>query len=290
MKIGSTRAWMLVLTASLAVPFYGCIDNGYVLRGVKKEGSIVREESVFAISGGKMAFDIAGNRLEGDIIEIIERHVSEIEYLRMENGLPASVRISFIEDSDKRVFEMLGQRNTETDEATLVGKTIQADLTEGRWVAHPEDGELTHEQQAELEVIESSLDFTDEMYPEQGIKVGHSWTIDPIYSTQWLGPNVREAGGTIDFEFQKITDVEGERCAQLRLVLDITAKLAEGNDQMEVNLSVSGSIFRSLDNFIDVKTELDGETRLEGAVTDGDQTVHATMKGPVTIRSTKRIQ
>jgi len=232
---------------SLALIFIGCGKSGVLLRGdsTSKKGQVLREINNVIFNEGATEIDSEGQLLNGQITSCTTTAV-ETEILATDR-----VRVLYLVDSVEKTTIGFDEDGVKTTTNPLQGVPILGKLSNGKWIYSLETGVATIEQQKKLKSM--SEQTTESLYPFHRVRVGDRWDIDPQVIKVLLGGNSIRFSGTGSMALNSLTQYEGHECAQLTLILQVTATLLDDeNNEIARDLVIQAEILRATDIFSDL--------------------------------------
>lgn len=130
-----------------------------------------------------------------------------------------------------------------------------------------------------------AVDALQNVYGDEPREVGKAWRPDlSALSRAWPDVSV-----TIDCRVDEVGDRAGELCAKITIGGLVAGKFGENN---RVDVQFTGSIIRSLRDYVDLETDLSGSIRFRGALGKTDE--HgggnaATIEAPLTLKRTVKV-
>ena len=190
---------------------------------------------------------------------------------------PTERQFRIREMSLTNVTTFKGRPKEDRTESTLAGivfEVTRADETSG-WKLSPPERKLTHLQEIDLKMLGNLWDDgTDALYPEQPVELRQSWKADPKAFGMIVSPRLKVDDGAVTCKLDQITVMEGERCAAITVDIDITGVFEMAGDSgIQVQIALTGTIFRSIEKFFDMRTELKGSMQMEMAFPEDDTTI-----------------
>ncbi len=200
---------------------------------------------------------------------------------------PGRIRVHIIEDIAQTAVNMDGDAPEAIEEkGVLHDKVLIAERIGAQWIyALEEDPDPSESQQSRLDDLASLKEQEDIIYPKEMISVGQLWEIDPEAISKMFGiEQILHSTGEGTLQFEEVTMYNGYECALLTLNMTVSAEIIDdelGRSQM--NLEAEGKIYRSLELFRDIGTEIRGVINIHSEDEETGMTV--TMQGPVLINS-----
>jgi hypothetical protein len=148
-----------------------------------------------------------------------------------------------------------GKRRTSAQLDDFVGRTIQSRKLDNRWTHALVDDLVMSDQQGRLAQLRPF--FQDrEFLPETRQKPGASWDVDRRYIDILLRSNLSAVSGKLKATFSRIAKDKEDILAIIDINGQIRGKIEFGENQETVGtIIIAMTVFRSLKQGIDVKTE-----------------------------------
>ena len=281
-----------VLTSEVVIPWNDCdmkvlfslLAISFFSSSLLAESDVARKEYVLALEkaplpvkekfktsrnmsmpDAKIELKIAGQNIKGTMSnsakeEAIFDFVSEDE-----------IRVTYLKNRSLQKTVMMGPEKEEEKVDASEGRGFLLEKKEGKWVGKLAEGEVEEEDQKEIDKKVKSLEgnFNKQndahIYGTKPRKVGESWDVDPS-----LMPGMDDfdiQGGKMMMTFLEVKDFEGEPCAVLKTSFTMDGESKDENlEGMEMKLTGSGRIVRSLKYLVDYKFVGEMEMDMKGEI------------------------
>lgn len=157
--------------------------------------------------------------------------------------------------------------------STLEGKTIVIKRTGQKTTVTPSSGKIAKEDEKGM---------TDELgawvfFPDRPVREGDEWSADAKLVGLLLGGAQK---GTVQCQFQKEVDFEGQRCARIYVVMNAAGR-SQGAPGVS-SMRLTGHLFQALDLRRMLALQLSGTVKMSGSIKERGR--QATIAGTGTIR------
>ena len=224
-------------------------------------GKTFANKRAISMTDAKMALE-AGEQVVQGVMSTLEEEERLIEFVDQ-----TKVRIS-VTKQNKQMAMQVGQapvRKRGRVKATE-GKVFLVEKVDGKWSAKVEKGEVTKEQEEEIQRELKSLEtkfsenYDTEIYGTEPRKIGESWKVAARFVPLAAGLDIKE--GECTLEFKEVKTIDGEDFAVLKMVYDIKAVSDEVDQKgMSLHFTGTGETLRSLSLLMDY--QFDGESKVE---------------------------
>jgi len=185
-------------------------------------------------------------------------------------------------------IEVEGQKTKTQDPASsLTGEKIVCEKKNGKWVSHLESGKKLDEiGDADLARWNPGQEIQDELalYGSEPRKVGDKWEANLSKLSTFA--SIVKPKGKLSAEFVKITEVNGEKCAEIRFTFD----LAGNGDDESTTVKAKGErlVHRSLADRIN-RDEKTTDSTIAHVDAPDDQNPEVEVTGDTTIEETAEV-
>ncbi len=281
--------WVLGAAAVLFAGAVGPVraaDDAYDLRGPAPEkGQVFVTKGTFKIRDADTTMKLAGQSVD---LKITLNSTSEEEakVLAVDGRNVTKCQIKIVEEKTDVTANLGGQDMSHTEPGALEKEIIISERDGKNWKHSLVDTKPTEKQTKELDG-RNGIENDDDLYPEEKVKVGHTWQVDGGALVKMLGSSFTDVKGKLDQKFVKIEKVGDEECAVIQSAGKITGKMKdEGEPTIDVKMDLKITTYRSLKTGVNVKESFSGKIELEGTQKMDDLKVKIKMAGPVSGEST----
>jgi len=276
--------------AGLVLPVAAQDDKTYDLRGPAptKDQTFV-SKTTFKIKGGNVVIKAGGTTLDAKqtLTAVSEE---ETKVLAVDGRQITKVRTRVTKDRTETVTTFSGEDTKEDKAGELHGEVIVSERTgPGKWKHSLVDNKPTDAQKKELDK-RVGPENDDDLYPAEKVKVGHTWEVDATALQRVFGGSITDLKGKLQMKLVKIEAVGGEDCAVVESEGKITGVAKDEDGDLDVELDLKGTTWRSLKTGVDVKDKAEGKIKMSGKVDMDGMKVDLTLTGPVTIDATTQLK
>lgn len=212
----------------------------------------------------KLTFTVSGKTVPGSMSMELDS-LSESEVLAVQDGRVTKYRLLAKRDSARTTMRVPGAAGEPTvEEDPLSGLPIIAEWTNGKWTRRLEVGTPTAEQTEKLNEAWSDAD----MYTSKPIAVGESWAVEGAALQSLAGAECIGTTGEVTANLQSVGACGSDQCATITYSGKIACKMTVGGSPMDVKMSVTGNVQRSLQKFIDLRSNLRQVLEMTGNLPD----------------------
>ena len=273
------RCFAIVALLALGLP--ASAADTYDLRGpAPAKGLKVARKSTLTIKDADVTVTVMGMKidLKQNIVIVNE---DDDEVLEVKGREVVKLKTTIVKDRVDTVSDVGGNENKEDKSGDLEGETvIAAKGKDGKWKNTLEDGAPTTEQKKELAKREGP-ENDDELFPEEKVSVGHTWTVDASKMKSLTGPSFTDVSGKMKQKFVKLEKVDGEECAVIETAGTFKGKMKDDSGTPDVEMTVKAIGWRNLKTGIEVKGTIEGTIRVEGKLKMGDDEVEMKLVGKI---------
>ncbi len=280
----------LALVALFAFSLSASAADTYDLRGPAPEkGLKVARKSTFKIEDADVTVTIMGLKI--DLTQnLVIVNEDEDEVLEVKGREIVKLKTKVVKDSVSTASDIGGQEMKEDKTGDLEGETvIAARGKDGKWKHTLEDGKPSDEQKKDLAKREGP-ENDDELFPEEKVAVGHTWTVDASKMKSLTGPSFTDVSGKMKQKFAKLEKVDGEECAVIETTGTFKGKMKDDNGTPDVELTIKATGWRNLKTGIEVKGTIEGTIKVEGKLKMGDDEVEMKLVGKVEGSGTAKLK
>jgi hypothetical protein len=287
MRALKTTIGMALLLAG-AVQISAREDEAVSLRGpAPKKGEVTVSKTVFKIKDADVKLNVAGMKIEAKQT-LTATEEEEVKVIAVEGRQATKVQTRITKEKVDSTTSLGGQTMDESKDGDLQGEVIVSERSkDGKWKHALVDNKPSDKQKKELDK-RVGPENDDELYPEDKVKVGHTWTVDAAALQRIFGGSITDLKGKIKMKFVKIEDVDGEPCAVVEAFGVIKGIAKEDEGTLDVEMDMKGTTWRSLKTGIDVKDKASGTMKMGGKIEMDGVKVDLVLEGPFTIDSTAK--
>jgi hypothetical protein len=266
-------------------------DETYDLRGPAPEvGQVMTHKETLKIKDADATVKVAGQKIDLKLdIVVTDEEVIKILAVKGRDVIKSQARI--IKQRVDTTANVGGKKTSQTEPTELEKETIISVWDGKNWKHSLVDTKPTDKQKKELD-NRNGLENDDELYPEEKVKVGYTWTVDRSEALgKILGSPFADVKGKVNRKFTKIDEVDNEKVAVIESTAKLTAKMKEdGEPTTDAELEMKITTWRSIKTGTTVKEKFDGKIKLAGTVKMDDMNVEMTLSGAITSESTTKLQ
>ena len=245
-------------------------------------GRTLREDTTIRLSAGKFKLGLGDKGIVGTanayLHDVVER-----------TPTGADAQKAHVLDSSRNILLSFGSKNAEPKDqpGQLAGKSLIGQRADQRWKFELADKSKPSTEEAKaLHQFEGYTDFCDalaHLYGTQERRIGETWKAD----LSALKKSAPDLDASLTCKLEEITEHGGARCARVSIQGTVTGSVGAGGD---VNIQITGQVFRDLQQFIDAELDLAGTFKYKGAFGKGDNAAAATVEAPLTLKRTVKVQ
>jgi hypothetical protein len=265
-------------------------DEAVNLRGpAPKKGQVVTSTSVFKIKNADVTINFGGMKIEAKQT-LTATEQEDVKVLAVKGRQATRVQTRIVKEKIDAVTSLGGQDMDDSKDGELKGQIIISERTgPGKWKHSLVDNEPTDKQKKELDK-RVGPENDDDLYPEEKVNPGHTWEVDASALQKVFGGSITDLKGKLKMKFVKIDELDGEKVAVIEAAGKITGVAKEDEGNLDVELDLKGTTWRSLKTGLDVKDKAEGKMRMSGKVEMDGAKVDLTLVGPFTIESTSKLK
>src|SRR5438876_7845208 len=236
-------------------------DETYDLRGpAPKKGQVTVSKTTFKIKNADVALKIGGMKLDAkQTLTAVEE--DEVKVLAVEGRQTTKAQTKVTKEEVETSTSLGGQEMNDKKAGDLDGEVFISERTgEGKWKHSLVDNKPTDKQKKELDK-RVGPENEDDLYPAGKVKVGHTWTVDAAALQRVFGGSITDLKGKLKMKFVKIEEVNGETCAVIEAVGVIKGVAKEDEGDLDVELDMKGTTWRSVKTGLDVKDKASGKIK-----------------------------
>jgi len=261
-------------------------DDTYELRGpAPVKGQVLVSKTKFEIKGATVAIKAGGVNLEGK--QSMTANTEErTEAIAVDGRQITKAQVKVIKDSADTVITIADNEMKDTKAGELEGETVISERgAQGKWKHVLVDTKPSAKQKKELDK-RVGPESDDDIYPAGKFKVGHEWTVDATALQRVFGGSISDLKGKLKLKFVKIETIDGQECAVIESSGKITGVAKEDEGELDVELELKGTTWRSLKTGIDIKDKASGKLKMSGKLEMDGVKVEMVVEGPITIEGT----
>ena len=261
-------------------------DDTYELRGpAPTKGQEIVTKTKFQIKEGTITLKAGGQTLEGKQ-SLVATSEEKVTALAVDGRQITKAQVKIVKETADVSVSIAGNDMKETKAGELEGETVISERTgPGKWKHLLVDTKPSAKQKKELDK-RVGPESDDDIYPAGKFKVGHEWTVDASALQRVFGGSITDLKGKLKLKFVKVEMVDGQECAVIESSGKITGIAKEEEGDLDVELEMKGTTWRSLKTGVDVKDKATGKLKMSGALEMGGVKAELVLEGPITIDST----
>lgn len=274
----------LTLTLSSALPAWSADYN--LKKTALTAGHKVDTESTMTMDDAQLSFSVQGQTIKGTM-SMIQHKMLQIRVTTVKDGQPVETETETKESTQKQKMTINGNPKENEKTEPLQGLTMVSKLVDAKWKNQLKTGEPTPEQQKALDKVGGFE--SNEMYEDKPVAVGASWTVAPENINKMLGESsTTNTTGTMQCKFDRVEKLDGRPCAVVAVALKVSGT-PEGQPGTTLTMELKGNIYRALEEKVDVKIDLNGTMKMEGAVPGAPPGSTMEASGPLTMKQTSAV-
>lgn len=278
---------VLLMLAAPAFAIVGGEERALLLcdkRFHPEAGTRSVQKSLMTMRTKALVFKVAGQEIQGEM-DGRNRELREVEVLAKEK-----MRSVLKESVDVKGLTVNGEMQPEDEEKhPLLGVAVISEKIDDEWKVRLEEGEPTEAQMEELEKLEEEMahDEDEAMYGTRPRLVGERWEVD---ASLIPGFDDGEITGKMTLEIAGEREFEGQHCAEIKGTMDAVMTMEEEGQKLTMKIKGKVLVYRSLEQFTDVKYEVTGEMELKATFAGEGVPVQMEGKGPIGISGLQSIK
>jgi len=283
------RCLSLFALLTLGLPAFAA-DEVYDLRGpAPVKGLTVLRTTKMKIVDADVTVSVMGQKIElKQNLDIVNE--DEDEVLEVKGRDIVKMKSKIVKDTVNTVSDINGNEMKEDKTGELQGETVLTEKgKDGKWKHTLLDGKPTDEQKKDLDKRDGP-ENDDDIFPEEKVKVGHTWTVDAAKIKSLTGSSFTDVTGKMKQKFVKLESVDGEECAVIETTGTFKGKMKDDNGTPDVEMTVTAKGWRNLKTGIEVKGKMTGNIKVEGTIKMGDNEIEMKLVGQVEGTSSAKIK
>ena len=260
--------------------------SGYFLRGsAPSVGRVVHSELRFQLAEGNILITVGDQSVQGRV-EMAGLQVTEDEVLSV--GTLPRVEVRYLRDTldIRRMFG--GETERDNEYGPLHGCTVIGQKAGSNWAFQLAKGKPDVDQSIALTELASN--YAPALYPTRQLHIGESWEVGAAAVKRWLGHDLIRTEGTARLTFRGLSIFDGEQCAVIDASIDAVGQLEDPDGNMlELSIGLEGTIYRSLESYLDLAGTMEGLMVLEGELEQDGVGVAVKVTGPMKVKSIGRL-
>jgi hypothetical protein len=238
-------------------------------------GDTIKSESKMSTTSCKVTTSQADTEVSGDC-KFSTNNATDTEVLELNAKEVSKLKRFYSNDISSFSFTFNGKTEENTEPGSFHQKSILLEKTNGVWNSTLIDGKPTAEQSKLLKEEKPEL---EDYYPSKSLKIGESWDMGNEIR-KYLGSDFLISSSSVNATLKEIVEHQGEKCALIEVVGDIKGtQLDSNNNEIQIQMSLNGNIYRSLSSFVDIDSKFQGVLKYEGSQTEKDQKLKITITG-----------
>jgi len=274
----------LTLTLSSVAPAWSADYN--LKKTALAAGHKVDTESTMTMDNVDMTFTVQGQTIKG-AMDMSQHKVQQVRITAVKDGQPVETETDLKESSQKEKMTVNGNPKEHEKSEPLKGLTMVSTWADGKWKNHLKTGEPTPEQATAL-LKAGGFDSSD-MYEDRPMAVGATWSVAPENINKMLGESsTTNTTGSMQCKFDRVEALDGHPCAVITVTLKVSGT-PEGQAGTTLTMEMKGNIHRSLEEKVDLKIDLTGTMKMEGAVPGAPPGSTMNASGPLAMKQTSTV-
>lgn len=275
-----------VLAGALGLSRAADDDKTYDLRGpAPKAGAVTVHRTVFKIKNADVKLSVAGMKLDAKQT-LTATEEDQVKVLAVDGRQATKVQTKVTKEQVETSTNLGGMPMDDKKAGDLQGEVILSErIGAGKWKHSLVDNKPTAKQKKELDK-RVGPENEDDLYPAGKVKVGHTWTVDASALQRIFGGSITDLKGKIKMKFVRTEEVDGELCAVIESAGMIKGVAKEDEGDLEVEMDMKGTTWRSVKTALDVKDKAEGTMKMSGKLEMDGVKVDLALSGPFTIDST----
>lgn len=266
-------------------------DDTYDLRGpAPQKGQVFVSKGTLKIKDADTTMKVMGQTVNMKINLVVSSE-EEAKVLAVSGREVTKCQTKIVKERADVTANLGGMELPPQTEPTALEKETVISERDGKgWKHSLVDSKPTEKQKKELDT-RNGIENDDDLYPEEKVKVGHTWKVDAAALTKMLGNSFSDVKGKLDQKFVKVEDVDGDPCAVVESTGKLTAKMKdEGEPTVDVEMELKVTTYKSLKTGVSVREKFEGKIKLEGTQKMDDVKVDIKMSGPISGDSTTSLK
>jgi hypothetical protein len=112
------------------------------------------------------------------------------------------------------------------------------------------------------------------------MRPGESWALEGHKLNKFLDADIKPDKGSIKCTFDKVLTHSKQKCALILFNMKLSGRMTDNdNNELSISMELTGSTYRSLENFVDIRDEGEGIMKCSGTITTESGEMEATLKG-----------
>ena len=235
--------------------------------GESKPGDATHTENRMTLTGGEFTMSAGGQNMQGKM-KMAYDAVENRKVDAAEHGQATPVAIFHEKDASTQEMEINGQKIPHKEVSPMDGVTVIRRKTGDNWTDSLKEGTPSAKQKKRLHTDQP--DDATLLYPAGEIAVGDTWTVPASSLKRLFGDDMQDMNGSAHCKLLRVENFGGQHCAVIQLDMDASGTgTDDSNSAMKMTLNVHGTVYRSLQRPVDMKTDLQGTLKMEGSVGAG---------------------
>lgn len=280
---------ILFVMAACSLPL-GAADETYDLRGpAPKKGQVLVTNSTLHLKDSTVHLTIGGQKLKITQTMTITS-TEEEKFLTVDGRMVVKSQARILKDHTKTVANFMGEDTTEDKDGDLAGEVLISErLKDGKWKHTLVDNSPTVDQKKELDK-RVGPENDDDLFPDDKVAVGHTWNTDASKLKKFFGGSFSDLTGTVKQKFLRLEDVNGEKCAVIEVTGPIKGKMKDDDGDLEFEMDLKATTWRSLKTGIDVKDSIGGKMKMSGKQKIEDEKADIVLEGTLSGSGTTKLK
>jgi hypothetical protein len=258
-------------------------ETTYDLRGpAPAAGQVLRTKMKLKIQDADTTVTFTGEKPIKMKLTMELGNEKEQKFLQVYGRSVIRCQCKIIEDRSTVTIE--GSSMPKTSRGVLEGTTVLSELNEdSKWKNSLVDAVPAEAVKKELEDY-IGMENSDDLYPAEKIKTGHTWTSKANSLGKLLGSSFNDITGELKQQFVKVEKFGDAKCAVVESTGTLKCKMKDegGSGSSEVEMELKVILWRSLESGVELKETIDGKIKFSGPQkVDSGETVNVTLSGPI---------
>jgi hypothetical protein len=264
-------------------------DKTYDLRGpARKVGEVLVSSAKQQIKDADTTLKLMGKTINTKM-SLVTIGEEEEKILAVDGRKVTKCQSRIIKDRVEITSEVGGDM---TEPGELEGEVVISERTaDGKWKHVLVDTKPTGKQKVELD-RRNGIEGDDDVYPAEKVKVGHTWKVDAKTRTKMFDNSFTDVKGELKLKFVRVEAVGGEDCAVVECTGVVKAKMKdeEGEPNLDTEMDLKETVWRSLKTGVEVKETVEGKIKLSGKEKMDGVEVEIALSGTMTGEGTTKLK
>ena len=250
--------------------------------GTSAVGNATRTEKQMTLTAGDFTLAVGGGQSMDGKMTISTDAVETSKVTAADGGKATTIEVFNEKDATSQKLSLAGQEIPNKETSPMQGTTVVRRRTGDTWTDTLKEGTPTAKQKKRLHT--NRPDDGELLYPAGEIAVGDTWTVPSSSLQRLFGDDVESVTGDARCKLLRVETLDGQPCAVVQIDMDATGTgMDDNNQKMKMGLNVHGTVYRSLQRPVDLKTDMQGTLKIQGNVAVGGAAADLSVSGPITI-------